>query len=231
MAFQRALKLDRQMSNSTMSTPRQMIPARDVVVMTIHGSVQRSFPSSFSSPSCIHQNRVMNAEHGFLRSACTIRGPLPSPPNIFDSWRIATTLMRFLRLFCILCTVVPAHSWGRDAHEIIATMASHYLSATATAKVSALLGGANMSSVANWADLVHHQAEYSWSEPIHFTNVQDTSKQCLTPAGYGSCTFDYDRDCVDFHGNKDFCNAGAVANFSSQLLESKGVVSNGWCAV
>merc|ERR1719253_2280896 len=134
--------------------------------------------------------------------------------------------MRFLGLFCILCTVVPAHSWGRDAHEIIATMASHYLSATATSKVSALLGGANMSSVANWADLVHHQAEYSWSEPIHFTNVQDTSKQCLTPGGYGSCTFDYDRDCVDFHGNKDFCNAGAVANFSSQLLESKGAVSN-----
>ena len=61
MAFQRALKLDRQMSSSTMSTPRQMIPARDVVVMMIHRSVQRSFPSSFSSPSCIHQNRVMNA--------------------------------------------------------------------------------------------------------------------------------------------------------------------------
>ena len=35
----------------TMSTPRQMIPAIDVVVMTIHGSVQQSFTSFFCSPS------------------------------------------------------------------------------------------------------------------------------------------------------------------------------------
>ena len=61
-AFQRALKLDRLVSISTMSILRQMIPAWDVVVMTIHGSVQRSFPSSFSSSICIHQNRVMNVD-------------------------------------------------------------------------------------------------------------------------------------------------------------------------
>ena len=131
-----------------------------------------------------------------------------------------------LHLLLIVCTVVPSHSWGRDAHEIIATMASHYLTDTAATKVSALLHGANMSSVANWADEVHYSPEYSWSEPIHFTNVQDSSKECLTSHGYGRCTFDYERDCVDSDGNKDFCNAGAIANFSSQILESKGAVNN-----
>ena len=48
----------------------------------------------------------------------------------------------------------------------------------------------------------------------------------MTSDGYGKCTFVYERDCVDWHGNKDFCNAGAIANFSSQLLKSKGEVTN-----
>merc|ERR1711959_678806 len=107
--------------------------------------------------------------------------------------------LRSAALACILCAVSidPTESWGRDAYEIIATMASHYLTDTAAKKVSALLHGANMSSVANWADEVHYTPEYSWSEPIHFTNVQDDSKECLTSGGYGKCTFVYERDCVD----------------------------------
>ena len=131
-----------------------------------------------------------------------------------------------LRALCCVLLVSSAHGWGRDAHEIIAAMAAHWLTPDAASNVSTLLHGANMSSVANWADEVHYTPEYSWSEPVHFTNVQDDSKACVSNEGYGKCTFVYSRDCVNSDGVKDMCNAGALANFSSQLLRAKGMVSN-----
>jgi hypothetical protein len=122
-------------------------------------------------------------------------------------------MMRRLLCIIVVICVVPAHSWGRDAHEMIAQMASHFLTDTAKQQVATHLHGANMSSVANWADEVHHLPEYSWSEPVHFTNVQDASTACLgKDGGYDKCTFDYERDCVDSDGTKDMCNAGALAN-------------------
>lgn len=108
---------------------------------------------------------------------------------------------------------------------MIATMASRYLTPAATASVAKLLKGANMSSVANWADQMTHTDQFRWTEPLHFVNVQDSSKACITPDGYHKCTFVYSRDCVDTHGHKDFCNAGAIANYTGQLVAAKGKVS------
>lgn len=57
--------------------------------------------------------------------------------------------------------------------------------------------------------------------------MQDASARCLVNGergGYGNCTFDYARDCVDRDGNNPgFCNAGAIANFSDILR--KGVAA------
>lgn len=119
-----------------------------------------------------------------------------------------------------------AHAWGRDGHSIIAAVAQSRLTPAALKGALALLALEdppmhNLSAISSWADVVTHTKAFSWTEPLHFTNVQDASPACLingNKGGYGNCTFDYSRDCVDRDGkNLGFCNAGAIANFSSQL--------------
>jgi hypothetical protein len=113
--------------------------------------------------------------------------------------------MRLLIGFCVAAT---ASAWGRDGHEMIATMASTFLTPSATKQVGLLLDGDDMASVANWADTAWRWQAFSWSEPLHFTNVQDTSATCVTPTGYGRCQFVYERDCVNKANEPDMCNAG-----------------------
>ena len=105
----------------------------------------------------------------------------------------------------ILLVVLPtAQAWGNDGHQIIATIAQSRLTATAQKKITLLLNNQNMSSVATWADSVRKTPEWSWSAPLHFINVPD-----------GKCSFSYTRDC-----KKDFCCAGAILNFTKQMLLS-----------
>ncbi|ONM05218.1 Endonuclease 1 [Zea mays] len=46
-----------------------------------------------------------------------------------------------------------------------------------------------------------------WTGPLHFIDTPDEA-----------CSFDYSRDCHGPDGAKDMCVAGAIANFTSQLL-------------
>lgn len=123
-----------------------------------------------------------------------------------------------------------ALAWGRDGHSIIAAVAESLLTDSAREGALGLLAkdvppAYNLSAISSWADEMTHTKEFAWTEPLHFTNVQDSSKECLVngdSGGYGNCTFDYARDCVDRDGNNPgFCNAGAITNFSG-ILE-KGV--------
>ena len=104
----------------------------------------------------------------------------------------------------LLTFVQSTFAWGNDGHQIIATIAQARLTSTANSKITKLLKGANMSSVATWADSVRKTPEWEWSAPLHFINVPD-----------GDCTFSYTRDC-----KKDFCCAGAILNFTKQITES-----------
>jgi hypothetical protein len=124
--------------------------------------------------------------------------------------------------------VTTSHAWGKDGHSIIAAIAQSLLTPAALKGSLALLAhdtppSPSLANVSSWADAMTHTPQFKWSGPLHFTNVQDSSPACITKTGYGNCTFVYKRDCVDREGNNPgFCNAGAIANYTTRLIKGLG---------
>ncbi|KAG5532405.1 hypothetical protein RHGRI_026889 [Rhododendron griersonianum] len=90
----------------------------------------------------------------------------------------------------------------------LARIAQSRLSEAAAAAVNALLpesANGDLGSECSWADDVQYR--YPWSPPLHFINTPD-----------GLCSYDYNRDCMDENGVMDRCSAGAINNYTSQLL-------------
>jgi len=110
---------------------------------------------------------------------------------------------------CALALAVPALGWGSDGHEAIAAIASNLIKSSTSSKVSSILSGAAMSSVATWADEVRDEAEWSWSAPDHFLNTPD-----------GLCSYSYNRDCHNNEGQQGYCVVGAINNYTNILEQS-----------
>ncbi|XP_057948997.1 endonuclease 2 [Malania oleifera] len=101
-----------------------------------------------------------------------------------------------------------AHSWGIDGHLTICRIAQSRLSAAAADAVKELLPAYaenDLGSLCAWADRVKFR--YPWSSPLHYINTPDNL-----------CTYQYDRDCKDEEGVKGRCVAGAINNYTGQLL-------------
>lgn len=89
--------------------------------------------------------------------------------------------------------------------------------------VEAILGNVNgteeagspLAAVADWADRVRYYKP--WSAPLHYIDVRDDwiSGGCHYNQLDPKCRFDYKRDCPN-----DLCVAGAIVNYTSQLIES-----------
>ncbi|KAF8780023.1 hypothetical protein HU200_001988 [Digitaria exilis] len=102
----------------------------------------------------------------------------------------------------------PSYGWGVDGHLMVCQIAQGRLSDAAAAAVKDLLpsyAGNNLNSLCSWADDVKFR--YHWSSPLHYIDTPD-----------GLCTYSYDRDCKDEDGVKGRCVAGAINNYTSQLL-------------
>jgi S1/P1 Nuclease len=142
-------------------------------------------------------------------------------------------------------------AWGEIGHEIVANLAwarldddptlqmhlRKILNLTSSSSNKNILTrsddkeddpGSPLAVVANWADHVRHFLP--WSGPLHFIDVQDEviNGGCHYHHGPndifeqqdnndGLCMFYYARDCRD-----NDCVAGAILNYSSQLLPSHG---------
>lgn len=116
-------------------------------------------------------------------------------------------LTLLLSLFLVFLTPLVC-GWGVDGHTVICTIAQSRLSESAKEAVKKLLpeyAEGEFGSVCSWADRVKFR--YHWSSPLHYINVPDSL-----------CTFQYTRDCKDEDGVKDRCVAGAINNYTSQLL-------------
>ncbi|KAL8470674.1 hypothetical protein ACS0TY_033297 [Phlomoides rotata] len=102
----------------------------------------------------------------------------------------------------LLCTSV-AYGWGIDGHLITSR-----LSAAAADAVSRLLPSyvnSDLGSLCSWADQVRFR--YRWSSPLHYIDTPDNL-----------CTYQYNRDCKDEEGAPGRCVAGAINNYTDQLL-------------
>lgn len=96
--------------------------------------------------------------------------------------------------------------WGEDGHTIVCSIAQARLSNTAAEKVKELLPpGNDLASMCSWAD--HVKFYLPWSSALHYIDTPDNL-----------CTYQYERDCKDQNGEKGRCVAGAINNYTTQLL-------------
>ncbi|KAD7116654.1 hypothetical protein E3N88_03922 [Mikania micrantha] len=122
--------------------------------------------------------------------------------------------MKFLRSLALLMLLVfvspiTVRGWGVDGHFITCKIAQGRLSQKAVDAVNHLLpdyAEGDLASLCSWPD--HVKFRYHWSSPLHYIDTPDNL-----------CTYQYRRDCKDEDGVMGRCVAGAIRNYTTQLLE------------
>ncbi|KAG0451174.1 hypothetical protein HPP92_026560 [Vanilla planifolia] len=110
----------------------------------------------------------------------------------------------------VVATAPGARSWSKEGHILTCRIAQTLLDDGAAEVVHNLLpdyADGDLSSLCVWPDQIRHWYRFRWTSPLHFIDTPDSA-----------CTFDYSRDCHDLNGAEDMCVAGAVRNFTSQLM-------------
>jgi len=105
-------------------------------------------------------------------------------------------MRRALALLLLLLLPAPALAWGRQAHRVVATLASQRLTPQARAAVEELLrdneDGRSLAAISMWADWVRYRKlpeTYNW----HFVNIPlereryDSGRDCRPERGKGDC--------------------------------------------
>lgn len=143
--------------------------------------------------------------------------------------RVAVTL-RFLLTFVtfgVWCQCF-VDAWGTEGHEIVANLAWKRLEPKTQEWVARILnitdpedGNSPLGAVADWADRVRHFMP--WSAGLHYIDVRDDliPGGCHASSPNEDCSFQYERDCVD-----DACVAGAIVNYTRQLVNTRQVSTN-----
>ena len=68
--------------------------------------------------------------------------------------------MKLFSLISLLCLVLFSNNWGKTGHQVVAEVASQYLSSSARQAVCELLDWASLVSVSNYADLIRSDRKY-----------------------------------------------------------------------
>ncbi|KAL2630048.1 hypothetical protein R1flu_014734 [Riccia fluitans] len=124
----------------------------------------------------------------------------------------AVALLMTVAVMLAQCPYFAA-AWGADGHRITCHIAEPLLTPAAAKAVKSLLPGyanGSLASLCTWPDDIRWMWKWTWTSPLHYID---------TPDFY--CNYDYERDCHDELMDKDMCVAGAIYNYSSQLLGYK----------
>ncbi|XP_015579557.2 endonuclease 2 [Ricinus communis] len=122
--------------------------------------------------------------------------------------KMGITINIFLTIFSLGFLFPVIHCWGTDGHFITCKIAQSRLSEAAADAVKELLpeyANNDLGSICSWAD--HVKFRYHWSSALHYIDTPDSL-----------CNYQYHRDCMDENGEKGRCVAGAINNYTSQLL-------------
>ncbi|MCX7556025.1 S1/P1 nuclease [Xanthomonadaceae bacterium JHOS43] len=88
-----------------------------------------------------------------------------------------------------LLMTTPAQAWSAFGHRLVALLAQDQLSPQTRSQVDALLAlepGADLGTIAAWADEIRDRPEYRFTATFHYVNFRD-----------GSCHYDAARDCAN----------------------------------
>jgi len=100
----------------------------------------------------------------------------------------------------------PANAWGRDGHQIVATIAQSLLTSRARAQADALLavaGGESFVAVSDWPDRVRR--ERPETAPWHFVDIE-----------VGAGPYDEARDCP-----RRACVVAKIEDFRVELADTR----------
>ena len=115
----------------------------------------------------------------------------------------SNTILRVTIAIATALLVTNAHAWGREGHEVVASLAATQLSTKARAEVDRLLAmepGETLQSISTWPDEHRSPATSPW----HYVNFpRDT------------CNYDAARDCPDGH-----CVVGVIGKQLEILASS-----------
>ncbi|XP_042475450.1 endonuclease 2 [Macadamia integrifolia] len=115
---------------------------------------------------------------------------------------------QILVLISVTYLFTLTHGWGKDGHTTICRIAQPRLSKAAADAVKQLLpdyAENDLASLCLWADRIKFR--YHWSSALHYIDTPDKL-----------CKYQYSRDCKDENEEKDRCVAGAINNYTNQLL-------------
>ncbi|KAI0132663.1 S1/P1 nuclease [Xylariales sp. AK1849] len=108
-----------------------------------------------------------------------------------------------------------AMAWGAMGHETVAYVATNFVSSATKTYFQKLLGDTSadyLATVSTWADSYRYTSAGSWSAGLHYIDAQDSPPS--------SCGVELSRDC------DDGCVVSAIANFTSQVLNTKTSTAN-----
>jgi len=107
-------------------------------------------------------------------------------------------------LFCFSSFILSSLCWGQDGHKIITQIAWNRCTSKTQQQLKLFLGTKSLVDICGIPDDYAHSAGGTWSAPMHYINVKETSK-----------TFNLN-DCGKF------CVIEAVKNYTTRLqAESK----------
>lgn len=112
-----------------------------------------------------------------------------------------------LRLSVAAALFGSSAAWGPDGHTVVAHIADYYLSDDVKAILASDTYNVSLNNVSDWNDDYDHTTEGAWSSALHFINYPGHA-----------CKFDWDVDCT-VDGKKDWCNVGAIVNYTKQVFD------------
>ncbi len=114
--------------------------------------------------------------------------------------------MAVVTMWACLVVAMPAQAWTAFGHRLVALLAYDELSPAAKLQVDDLLAlepGADIGSIASWADDVRRTPGYEDTGPLHYVNFP-----------HRSCSYEPARDCEG-----GGCAIGALERYSAVLAD------------
>jgi len=114
-------------------------------------------------------------------------------------------------VLCVTFLSASAIAWGSDGHQIVAQVATHYLTSATQTQVNKQLGSYTLADISTWPDNYDHNDGGEWSSHLHYVNLPNEA-----------LTFQY-KDCAATSGDPAGCVITAINNYTMILQKDLSI--------